>query len=69
MTEATIPIGGMTCHGCVATVTNAIKHVEGVELVKVTLDGKSAEVMYDETKVDVAKIREAIAESGYQAVG
>ena len=69
MTEVTIKIGGMTCGGCAATVTNAIKLVDGVELVKVSLDVKAAEVMYDEAKVDLRKIRAAIEESGYQAVG
>ena len=60
MTEATIRVQGMTCMGCTHTVANAIRNVEGVGLVKVSLDEKAAEVMFDEKQVDLDKIRKAI---------
>ena len=65
----TINVNGMTCNGCVNSVTNAIKRVAGVENVQVSLDQKQAKVEYDENTASIAKIEAAIADAGYEPAG
>jgi copper ion binding protein len=66
---ATINVKGMTCNGCVASVTSAIKRVPGVRSVIVTLEEKKATVEFDEHQTDVKAIEAAIADAGYEPAG
>ncbi|WP_029423572.1 heavy-metal-associated domain-containing protein [Alicyclobacillus macrosporangiidus] len=65
MATATITIKGMTCSGCVNSVTKALKDVEGVQEASVDLQGQKATVTFDESKTTVAKLKEAIEDAGY----
>ncbi|MCL6600468.1 MAG: copper ion binding protein [Alicyclobacillus macrosporangiidus] len=65
MATATITVKGMTCSGCVNSVTKALKGVEGVQEANVDLQGQKATVTFDEAKTNVAKLKEAIEEAGY----
>jgi copper chaperone len=58
-------ITGMTCDHCVHAVTTAVKELQGVTDVKVSLDEKRATVSGD--GVDVKKVIAAIEEEGYEA--
>jgi len=49
-------------------VTNALKNLEGVRNVEVHLQEGTVDVDYDETKVSVEKLKEAIEEQGYDVV-
>ncbi len=60
-----LSVSGMSCNHCVMHVNNALKELDGVSDVKVDLAGKSAEVTYDESKVDKSKMAEAVKEAGY----
>ena len=68
MAETTIRIQGMTCGGCVNSVTRALKHVAGVEDARVSLETKEARVDFDETKTSISQLKEAVAEAGYEVV-
>ena len=59
-------VTGMTCDHCVNSVTNAVKAIEGVSEVTVSLDDKKAVVSGG--VIDVAKVIAAIEEEGYEAV-
>ncbi len=65
MKTAEINIGGMTCGGCVASVTRALKAVAGVGDVAVTLAPGSARVTFDESAVTEADLRGAIEDAGF----
>ncbi|SFV06006.1 heavy-metal-associated domain-containing protein [Alicyclobacillus macrosporangiidus] len=65
MATATITVKGMTCSGCVNSVTKALKDVEGVQEASVDLQGQKATVTFDEAKTTVAKLKEAIEDAGY----
>ncbi|WP_206886427.1 MULTISPECIES: heavy-metal-associated domain-containing protein [Alicyclobacillus] len=65
MATATITVKGMTCSGCVNSVTKALKGVEGVQEASVDLQGQKATVTFDEAKTTVAKLKEAIEDAGY----
>lgn len=61
----TIGIDGMTCSGCVNSVTKALKAVAGVEDVKVSLEANNATVLFDERVTSVASLKEAVEDAGY----
>ncbi|MGP3562774.1 MULTISPECIES: copper chaperone CopZ [Geobacillus] len=61
----TLEVQGMTCGHCKAAVTNALQALDGVSRVEVHLQEGTVDVEYDETKVSVEKLKEAIEEQGY----
>jgi|GEM_PF-86021 len=52
MQTVTLNIDGMTCGGCVKSVTRLLEGVEGVEKAEVSLENKNAVVTFDESKTD-----------------
>jgi copper chaperone len=64
--EKIISIEGMSCEHCVKAVTNALKEVEGVEEVKVSLEEKNAVVKGN--NLDDEKLKGAVEEAGYDVV-
>ncbi|KYD26446.1 hypothetical protein B4113_1027 [Geobacillus sp. B4113_201601] len=65
MMTITLQVQGMTCGHCQAAVTNALQALDGVSRVEVHLQEGTVDVEYDETKVSVEKLKEAIEEQGY----
>jgi copper chaperone len=65
MMTITLHVQGMTCGHCKMAVTNALKELDGVKNVEVHLQDSTVDVDYDETKVSVEKLKEAIEEQGY----
>ena len=63
--EATLPVEGMTCDGCVRSVTRAVSAIAGVESVAVDLAGRRATVRYDDARVGLDRVREAIRDAGF----
>jgi copper chaperone len=57
----------MTCGGCVRSVTSVLRSVAGVGSAEVSLERGEARVTYDPAKANVAQIKEAIEDAGYQA--
>ncbi len=62
MTE-TLGIDGMTCGGCVSSVTRALSDVPGVKKVWVSLEKKEATV--EGEGVDPERLRRAIEDAGF----
>ena len=60
----TFTVTGMTCAHCVASVTEEVQEVDGVETVDVVLDTGALTVMGE--GLDDARIRDAVEEAGYQ---
>jgi Cu+-exporting ATPase len=60
-----INVYGMTCEHCVKSVTKAVSSVNGVKSVDVNLDGKFADIKYDENITNLTDIKNAVAEAGY----
>ena len=61
-----LSIKGMSCGHCVARVEAAVSSIQGVTSVKVNLGQKTAVV--EGTVLDDARLREAVAEAGYEVV-
>jgi copper chaperone CopZ len=71
MNSTTVNIDGMTCGHCVASVTEELQAIEGVQDVQVQLvaGGVSTATVVSEGPLDNASISEAVAEAGYTVVG
>ena len=58
----------MTCMHCVGRVDKALKELNGVENVNVSLENKSATIEYNPQKVTVSDFEKVVTESGYEFV-
>ncbi|MDQ3930149.1 MAG: heavy metal translocating P-type ATPase, partial [Chloroflexota bacterium] len=65
LTEAILPVGGMTCASCVRRVERALSKVEGVQSAGVNLATERATVKFDAEKTTPAALRAAIERAGY----
>ncbi len=66
----TLPILGMTCANCVATVERNLKKVDGVESANVNLSSERAAVTYDPAKANLDEFIKRVQGAGYQvAIG
>ncbi len=61
--EQSYKVEGMTCHSCVAMVSEEVGEVAGVESVQVDLDSGMVTVAGDQ--VDEDAVRRAIVEAGF----
>jgi copper chaperone len=69
MQTATLNISGMTCGGCVRSVSNVLKALDGVVKADVSLEKKCAVVDYDASKLSPAQLKRAVEEAGYEVAG
>jgi copper chaperone len=65
MSTQTFTVTGMTCGHCVASVTEEVSEVPGVEHVDVVLETGALTVTSTEP-VDAAAVEAAVVEAGYQ---
>ena len=65
METVTMNVKGMTCGGCVASVTRVLKAVPGVTDVAVTLQPGAATVRFDPARTSEAALRTAVEEAGF----
>ena len=64
--HATLPILGMTCANCVATVERNLKKVDGVDAVNVNLSSERAAVTYDPSKANLTDMITRVQRAGYE---
>src|SRR3972149_5071335 len=62
-----IPIQGMNCSGCAASVERAIRKITGVSRVRVDLVNNQAEIEYDPSQVGMPVLKSAGDRAGYSA--
>jgi len=65
MEQAVIKVGGMSCEGCVASVTRVLQAVQGVARVSVSLEKGEAEVNFDAGRTALPALRQAVQDAGY----
>ncbi|MGH8715082.1 MAG: heavy-metal-associated domain-containing protein [Casimicrobiaceae bacterium] len=66
MTTVTLKVEGMSCGGCVASVTRVLRAVPGVSDATVSLQAGTAQVTFDEAHTSTAALRTAIEGAGYE---
>jgi copper chaperone CopZ len=67
MHDTIIKVSGMTCQGCVKSVTRVLSAVPGVESVQVSLERGEAALRFDPAKAGEAELRQAVEEAGFEA--
>ena len=68
METITMNVQGMTCGGCVASVTRVLKAVPGVADATVTLQPGAAKVTFDPARTGAPALRAAITDAGFDVV-
>jgi copper chaperone len=68
METIVIKVDGMTCQGCVASVTRVLQADDGVSDAQVSLEGSEARVTFDSRKTSQTKLTAAIEEAGYEVI-
>lgn len=67
-TQSVIKVEGMHCPLCTTAVKKAIKTLDGIEKVSARLNTKKVTVTYDEEKVSLKAILDAIQTTSYEGV-
>ena len=67
MQNVTLKIDGMTCGGCVKSVTRVLSELDGVAQADVSLEKAQAVVSFDANKVQPAALVEAVEDAGFDA--
>jgi len=68
METITMNVRGMTCGGCVASVTRVLKAVPSVTDATVTLQPGAAKVTFDPARTGAPALRAAITDAGFDVV-
>ena len=66
MQSVTLGISGMTCGGCVRSVNKVLSAMDGVVKADVSLEQQRAQVDFDPVRIDVARLKQAIEDAGYE---
>jgi copper chaperone len=66
METVTLGISGMTCGGCVRSVGNVLKALDGVAKADVSLEKNNAVVDYDPAKVGLEQLKRSVEEAGFE---
>jgi len=64
----TIQVQGMSCGHCKSSVEGALNELEGVSGAEVNLDTGNVDVTYDDSKVTIQEMHDAVEEQGYDVV-
>ena len=65
--EATLKIPALHCSSCAGTVTRHVKAIGGVSDIDIDTESKLVHLTYDESKVSLDQVREALDEIGFFA--
>lgn len=65
--KATFTAPAISCGHCVATITQEVGALDGIEQVAVSAATKQVSVRFDPHRVSLADIRSALDEAGYPA--
>jgi copper chaperone len=68
MTSKIINVEGMSCDHCKMAVTKAVSALEGVSSVAVSLENKTVSVDFEEERLSLDAIKQAIEGQGYEVV-
>jgi copper chaperone len=66
MQTVILNVQGMSCGHCVKAVEGSVGQIEGVNQVNVKLDEALVEVVFNDSKVSLDKIKETIEDQGYE---
>jgi|1115.fasta_scaffold00516_57 copper chaperone CopZ len=64
--QVTIPVQGMSCASCAATLKGGINDLPGVKEARVSLEKRSVSVSYEEGKLTPGAIQKKVRELGFK---
>ena len=67
METTTIKVGGMSCGGCVKSVTGVLTALDGVTKAEVSLEQKQAVVEFDAAQPTQDRLKAVIQDAGFDA--
>ncbi len=67
METTTIKVDGMSCGGCVKSVTGVLTALDGVAKAEVSLEQKQAVVEFDTGKLSRDQLKAVIEDAGFEA--
>ena len=65
METLTLNIDGMSCGGCVKSVTRILADIDGVAKAEVSLENKNAVIEFDPAKTNATALIDALEDGGY----
>lgn len=66
MKEIKLKIEGMHCTGCSNRLEKVLNNTDGVEKAIVSFEEKQAIITYNESRIDLTQIKEAIEGAGFK---
>ncbi|MCF8890729.1 copper chaperone CopZ [Priestia megaterium] len=66
MEKVTLSVKGMSCGHCVKSIEGSVGELNGVQHVEVNLNEAKVTVEFDQNKVSLESIKEAIDDQGYE---
>ena len=66
MKKAVCRVKGMSCAACSASVERILSRKEGVESAQVSLAAEEASIIYDENKISIEEMQEAVKKGGFK---
>ena len=67
METTVIKVTGMSCGGCVKSVTSVLQALPGVAKAEVSLEKGEARVEYESGRVSLDDMKNAVVEAGFEA--
>ncbi len=66
MEHITLRVDGMTCGGCVASVSKVLGALPGVATVEVSLENRNATIGYEAGTLGIDDMKRAIVDAGFE---
>ena len=66
MKKAVCKVKGMSCAACSASVERILNRKDGVESAQVSLAAEEASIIYDENKISIEEMQEAVKKGGFK---
>lgn len=68
MTVVKLKIDGMHCNSCKVLIEDALEDEQGVNSSEVSLENNSLKVEYDDSKINIDRIKQIIEEEGFKVI-
>jgi copper chaperone len=67
MATTVLKVGGMSCQGCVKSVTQVLQELNGVDRAEVSLEQGEATVAFDDASLSRDDLARAVIDAGFEA--
>jgi len=69
MSEVTLQAPEIHCDHCKTSIEGAVRALDGVESVDVAIADATVQVSYNDSRIELSSIKQAIEEQGYAVFG